>query len=141
MSLASSALAAQPAARESTILLVDDDPFQAYAHRSALERYFPRIERTADASQALIRIADPVFASGLSLVIVGLRLPGMAGPAFVQELGNRIPGVPILVIGRAGESAGDYTAPKVRFLPRRSSTQELLVSVRAILFGGMLRVA
>ena len=124
-----------------TILLIDDDPFQAYAHRTALERSFTAIERAADASQALILADDPTFADTLALIIVGLFMPGHSGPSFVSELSSRVPSVPILVIGRAGESAADYPMENVRFLPRFSSTGDFVAGARALFSPGLSRVA
>jgi DNA-binding response OmpR family regulator len=128
-------------AEKTTILLVDDDPFQAFALRAALENEFPHIERALDASEAFIRVEQPALADKLGLVIAGLRLPGLAGPTFVSELRARLPGTPVLVIGRAGESAKDYLGLNVRFLPREASSEELHAAVKAILEEALLRVA
>jgi len=117
----------------STILLVDDDPFQAYAHKVALERESFNIERAADASEAFIRLDERGFSQSLVLIVVGLRLPGLAGPAFVTELGARMPHVPILVIGRGGETASEYTGGNSRFLPSNTSADELLDGVKSFL--------
>jgi DNA-binding NtrC family response regulator len=115
-----------------TILLVDDDPFQAYAHRVALEREFASIERALSANEAFIRVEQPEFAERLGLIVVGLRLPGLAGPAFVSELSARVPGVPLLVIGRDGETAAEYSDQDLRFLPRETSSDDLLAVVRSM---------
>ena len=117
----------------STILLVDDDPFQAYAHKVALERESYNIERAADASEAFIRLDEPGFSQSLVLIVAGLRLPGMAGPAFVSELTARIPGVPVLVIGRSGETASEYKGGNLRFLPSDTSADELLEGVKSFI--------
>jgi DNA-binding response OmpR family regulator len=137
----SSSVPAPGRAKRATILLVDDDPFQAYGHRSALERHYASIERAVDASEALIRVEEPGVAETLALIVVGLRLPGMAGPAFVTELRARVPRVPMLVIGRVGETAADYGGANVRFLPRDPSAKELLAAVKAVLSKGLRRVA
>ncbi len=141
MGLVSSSLPAPKRAKRATILLVDDDPFQAYAHRSALECHYANIERVVDASGAFIRVEDPGFEETLALIVVSLRLPGLAGPAFVSELTARVPRVPVLVIGRAGESAADYCCDNVRFLPRASSGKDLVGAVKGILSKGLRRVA
>lgn len=136
----SSSVPAPRRAKRATILLVDDDPFQAYAHRSALEHHYARIERTVDASETLIRVEEPGVAETLALIVVGLRLPGMAGPGFVSELTARAPGVPVLVIGRIGETAADYGG-NVRFVARDASASQLLAAVKAALSKGLRRVA
>jgi DNA-binding NtrC family response regulator len=125
----------------STILLVEDDPFQALATESALERHFAGIERARDAAQAFIKIENPKFLVTLALVVVGLHLPGLAGPQFVNELTSRVPHVPVLVIGRPGESAQDYPGKSVRFLPHGASSQDVLAGTRAMLSGPTSKVA
>lgn len=109
-----------------TILLVDDDPLQAYMCKSLLDKRFADVKRVADAGEALCLVEQPRFASDLALVISRGRLPGIGGPAFVAELHNRMPELPVLVLGDAGEwpveSIGDY----VRFMPRVSATDEIV---------------
>jgi len=129
------------AAPKTTILLVDDDPFQANVHRMALERHFPNIERVVDASQAFIRVCEPELRERLALIVVGLRLPGVAGPAFVSELRARLPQVPVLVIGRRGETVADYTSEKLEFLPAESQGSDLLAAVRKLLATRLRQVA
>ena len=116
-----------------TILLVDDDPFQAYAHRVVLERESFNIERAADVSEAFIRLDEPGFTQSLVLIVVGLRLPGLGGPAFVAELTARVPGIPILVVGRNDETASQYVAGNMRFLPSNTSADELLEGVKSFI--------
>lgn len=116
-----------------TILLVDDDPFLAYSRKSMLERRFSEVERAPDAAQAFIRLEEPGFAGRVGLVIVALGQPGLAGPQFVEELSARAPQVPILAIGRTGETAPDYKGDRVRFLPRQSSSQDVLAGACDIL--------
>jgi DNA-binding response OmpR family regulator len=134
-------LPAPKRAKRATILLVDDDPFQAFAHRAALERDYASIERVADASSAFIRVQEPEFGQTLALVVAGLRLPGLAGPAFVNELKVRVPTVPVLVIGRLGETAAEYSGENIGFVPRNASAEELLAGVRALLSKGLKLVA
>lgn len=134
-------LPAPKRAKKVTILLVDDDPFQAFAHRAALEHDYASIERVADASAAFIRVQEPVFAESLALIVAGLRLPGLAGPAFVNELKARVPQVPVLVIGRSGETAAEYSGENVGFVARNASAEELLAGVRALLSNGLKLVA
>ena len=109
-----------------TILLVDDDPLQAYVRRSILERHFHNVERAADAAEAFILVEEPLFAEKLGLVVVGLNRPGIGSPAFVAELTSRLPSVPVLVLGRAREEAALYNGQNVRFLPRTVPSNEIL---------------
>jgi len=125
----------------SAILLVDDDPFLAYARKATLERRFRAVERVADAAQAFILLQDRAFTSRLALVVVALCQPGFSGPAFVRELTDRLPGTPVLVLGAPGEIAPDYRGEQVRFLPRRASSEDLLEGVWQMIFGIHARVA
>jgi len=108
------------------ILLVDDDPFQAFVRKSTLETRFQDVERVSDAAEALCLVEQPQSALGIALVITGLQRPGIGGPAFVAELHSRLPKVPVLVLGSASEVAGDYAAEGVRFLSRPFASEEIL---------------
>lgn len=112
----------------STILLADDDPFLAFSRKSVLERRFNDVQRAEDAAQAFIRIEELEFANRLGLVIVALREPGLAGPQFVDELSSRLVRIPILVVGRTGESAADYAGEHVKFLPRQATSETVLAA-------------
>ncbi len=140
MALVPPSSATSKVASRATVLIVEDDPFQAHPHRETLEKYIA-VERAADASEAFIRIEDPGFRDTLALVVAGLRMPGVAGPAFVSELMARLPMVPILVIGRIGETARDYPSQNVSFLPAQASEGDLLMAVRKILARRLPRVA
>ncbi len=109
-----------------TVLLVDDDPLQAYVRRSVLERHFSNVERASDAAEAFILVEEPLFAERLGLVVVGLNRPGMASHAFVAELIERLPSLPVLVLGRNGEDADLFSGQNVRFLPRTVSSDQML---------------
>ena len=90
-----------------------------------LEGRLREVKRAADAAEALIRVDERGFGEKLGLVIVALTQPGLAGPALVSELSARLPGVPILAVGRPGETADDYEGNSVSFLPHRSSSEDL----------------
>jgi CheY-like chemotaxis protein len=109
-----------------TILLVDDDPLQAFVRMSALERRFRDVVRVTDAAEALCLIEEPTFSSRLGLVISGHHRPGLGGPDFVAELHTRKPDVPVLVLGTGSENAADYGEFGVRFVPRLSGNDEMV---------------
>jgi DNA-binding response OmpR family regulator len=119
------------------ILLVENDPLQGFLRKSILERRFAEVERVADATEALCLVEQPLFAGNLGLVICGLHLPGFGGPAFVTELRERMPRLPVLILGGASEAAGDYLGAGmgdgVRFLPRSNSTEEMLAMASQML--------
>lgn len=141
LSFAPQSWSARDRISRSTIFLIDDDPFDAHARRQVLGRGFRNVERTADAAESFIRLEEPEFVHKLALVVVGLHMPGIAGPDFVAELMARVPHTPILVIGRAREVASDYRIENVRFLPRSSSTSEMLQNSREMVAGNFFRVA
>jgi DNA-binding NtrC family response regulator len=109
-----------------TILLVDDDPLQAFVRVSALERRFRDVVRVADAAEALCLIEEPTFSSRLGLVISGHHRPGLGGPEFVAELHTRKPNVPVIVLGNGSEIAADYGESAVRFMPRPAGNDEMV---------------
>jgi DNA-binding NtrC family response regulator len=115
------------------ILLVDNDPLQAFLRKSVLERRFHDVQRVGDAAEALCLVEQPLFAGNLGLVISGLHMPGIGGPAFVAELHERLPNVPVLVLGDGSEAAGDYSGDGVRFLPRPFATDEMLAAADQML--------
>jgi CheY-like chemotaxis protein len=109
-----------------TILLVDDDPLQAFVRKSILEKRFQHVQRVSDASEALCLVEQPQFAGELGLVISGLNMPGISGPAFVAELHSRLPAVPVLVLGGSADMPAEYAGDGVRFLPRPFASEEML---------------
>lgn len=116
-----------------TILLVDDDPLQAYQRKSVLESRFSDVQRVSDAAEALCLVEQPQFATNLGLVISGHHMPGIGGPAFVAELHLRMPEVPVLVLGSGVEAADDYAGERVHFLPKPSATGEMLAAASRML--------
>jgi len=109
-----------------SILLVDDDPLQASLILSVLEQRFGDVRRVTDAADALCLIEQPAFADNLRLVIAGHHLPGMGGPALVNELRSRAPDLPILVLGATDETATDYAEAHVCFLAKPFTAVKML---------------
>jgi DNA-binding NtrC family response regulator len=116
-----------------TILLVDNDPLQASTRKSILERRFHDVQRVGDAAEALCLVEQPQFAGRLSLVISGMHMSGIGGPAFVAELHERLPRVPVLVLGESADAAADYQGGWVRFLARPFAGDELLAAANELL--------
>ena len=109
-----------------TILLVDNDPFQASLRKSLLDRAFRNVQRVGDPVEALCLVEQPRFAAKLALVISGHDTPILSGPAFVAELHTRMPFLPILVLGGNSDAAADYASDRVRFLSRSATSEEML---------------
>ena len=118
----------------STILLVDDDPLQAYLMMSLLGRRFSEVRRVNDAAEALCLVEQHDFAANLGLVISGHHSLGFGGPAFVAELRSRMPAVPVLVLGATDESPTLYADSHVVFLPRHLVVEQM-VAISSQLLG------
>ena len=108
------------------ILVVDDDPFRAFARCTALETAFYSVTRAATASEAFLKLDEPGLGANLALVIAGLKQSEVSGPAFVRALVSRLKVTPILAVGQPGETAQDYPRRNVRFLPAEASPEDIL---------------
>lgn len=123
------------------ILLVDDDPLQAFVRKSILEKRFSDVHRVADAAEALCLVEQPLFAGRLGLVVSAHHLTGIGGPAFVAELHTRMPSLPVLVLGDSDAVKDDYPAKGVRFLPRPFVAEEMLAMATRMLAQNKLKTA
>lgn len=122
------------------VLLVENDPLQAFLRKSILERQFHDVERVGDAAEALCLVEQPHYAGKLGLVISGRHRPGIGGPAFVTELHERLPGLPVLVLDSGGESPDDYDSNEdVRFLSRPFEMDEMLAAANQLLTQNLRR--
>jgi CheY-like chemotaxis protein len=124
-----------------TILLVEDDPFQAQLTTTLLGRQFGEVRRVTDAAEALCLVEQAEFASQLGLVISGHHTQGIGGPAFVAELHSRLPNLPILVLGSSDATPSDYTEEHVMFLAKPFAGAKMLVLTRQMLAEGKAVVA
>ncbi len=124
---------APKAPAQPTILLVDDDPLQAFVRKAILLRRFDHVERVASPADAFILVEQPAYAEKISLVIVGLHLPGLGGPDFVSELTARLPWVHVLVLGGTTDKQTDYSGDNVRYLPKFLAAENLLTKCRQML--------
>jgi DNA-binding NtrC family response regulator len=116
-----------------TILLVDDDPLQAFVRKSFLEKRFSDVHRVPGAAEALCLIEQPAFADNLGLVISGHHLPGLSGPDFVAELHARMPFLPILVLDSGQDQPADYGYGQVSFFAQPIDTEEIVRQAERLL--------
>jgi CheY-like chemotaxis protein len=116
-----------------TILLVDNDPLQAFLRKSILEQRFDDVQRVADAAEALCRVEQSNFARNLGLVISGQHMQGIGGPAFVAELHERLPQIPVLVLGNASDAQDDYTGASVCFLAKPFAAEDVVAAASVLL--------
>jgi DNA-binding response OmpR family regulator len=109
-----------------TILLVEEDPLEAHMIMPLLEREFGDVRRATDAAMALGAIEQVDVTNEIGLVILGQLLQGIRKPEFVAELHDRMPELPVLVLGAADESPSDYLGDNVTFLPRPLAPREMV---------------
>lgn len=108
------------------ILLVDNDPLQAFLRKSLLERRFGDVQRVGDAVEALCLVEQPEYARNLALVISSHHISGISGPEFVAELRSRMPALPIMVLGNDSDAQVDYDVVGVRYLRKPIEGNEML---------------
>jgi DNA-binding NtrC family response regulator len=116
----------------STILLVDNDPMQGFSRKAILEKRFGDVQRVRDVGEALCLVEQPKFAGNLGLVISETSMPGIGGPAFVAELHERLPQVPVLVLG-GSERAPDFPGGWVHFLYQPFVGEQILAAASALM--------
>ncbi len=124
-----------------TILLVENDPLQAFVRKSVLEKKFPDVRRVADAAEALCLVEQQPFAANLGLVVSCHHSAGISGPAFVAELHTRMPALPVLVLGDGEETPSNYAGDHVRFLRKPFTTDQILAAAGQLLALGAPKTA
>lgn len=124
-----------------TILVVEDDPLQAFLTMAVLGRQLGEVRRATDAADALCLVEQPEFASKLGMVISGHDTQGISGPAFVAELHTRMPRLPVLVLGNREAEPGKYTDQPVAFLRRPFAPEKMLSMTREMLSRSVGKVA
>jgi CheY-like chemotaxis protein len=107
------------------ILLVDDDPLQAFVRKTALEKFFPDVRRLSG-PEALCLIEQSQIAAQLGLVISGTHMPGLSGADFVAELHSRLPWLPVLALGNGQAPAGSADDALIQYVSYPVSGAELL---------------
>jgi DNA-binding NtrC family response regulator len=86
-------------------------------------------------------VEQPQFAINLGLVISDLNMPGIGGPAFVAELHERLPKVPVLVLGGGSDAASGDSGGWLRFLSRPFAGEEILAAADELLAQHVLEPA
>ncbi len=119
-----------------TVLVIEDEP----AVRRIVERVLGargyRIVVAANAEEAL-RIAQPASAR-FDLVVSDVVMPGIGGPALVERLRERHPGVRVLFMSGYTDFEDAPTVPElseVAFLQKPFTAQMLAHAVRSVLDG------
>lgn len=108
------------------ILLVDNDPLQAFVHKSLLIKDLHDVHRVRNAAEALCTIEQAEFSPDLTLIICSRTIHGLSCPEFVRELSIRSPQMKILVLEKAPHCACDYPAQQVQFASQPLEAEEIL---------------
>jgi len=83
------------------------------------------------AEQALQLLRDDSATAGLRVILTDHVLPGASGDAFVRELREFSPSVPVLVITGMDEAEQAYAGLEITFLHKPCAPEDLIAQVRA----------
>jgi CheY-like chemotaxis protein len=124
--------AGEPAERNASILVIDDDPDVREFICASLADYGYRVRGAAD---GLLGI-DAFTAERPDLVILDYAMPGMSGGEVAAQILKQIPGQPILFVSGYSESeAIRRAAPEAQLLPKPFRPETLDAAVREALSG------
>jgi DNA-binding NtrC family response regulator len=114
------------------VLIVDDDANMRLGLAEVLERQGFATTAVENAEAGL----DALAASGYSLLVSDMRMPGMDGAELLRTVRERHPGLPVVMITAYGTVQDAVAAMKAgarEFLTKPFSPQDLLHVVRSIL--------
>jgi DNA-binding response OmpR family regulator len=114
------------------ILIVDDEPHVRLGFRTALETVGFEVEEAEDGPTALDRLAR----SGVSLVLLDLRMPALDGMEVLQRLraaGNDVPVVIITAHGSIPDAVAAMRLGAIDFVSKPLTPRELRRVVEEVL--------
>jgi DNA-binding response OmpR family regulator len=115
------------------ILVIDDNPMQLSVRAAVLKGAGFSVVTARSAEQALEFLHNPKASSGLRVILTDHVLPGASGDAFVRQLRDFSPTVPVLVITGMDEAEPEYAGLGVIFLHKPCAPEDLISEVhRAI---------
>jgi CheY-like chemotaxis protein len=109
-----------------TILLVDDNAIQAATRRSVLLRTGRAVALASDAGKALEMLDDAALQESVGLVITDHQMPGMNGPEFVEQLRERLPAVPVIVLSGYVDIESEYEGLNIVFRAKPIAPEQLI---------------
>lgn len=125
----------------SEILVIDDNPMQLIVREAVLCGAGFSVVTASSAEQALEFLRDAKASSGLRAILTDHVLPGASGDAFVRELRDFSPSVPVLVITGMDEAEPEYEGLGVIFLHKPCAPEDLIAEVRRAIQGERKKVA
>lgn len=126
----------QPPKPEALIMVVEDEAPLLILLKTILTSAGYRTVTASNADDALNLL--PTHASGISLLISDVVLPGMSGIELAQQIWDQLPKLPILMIsGYAHEAlhkkAGRWKGERYAFLQKPFDPAEILATVKSLL--------
>jgi DNA-binding response OmpR family regulator len=115
------------------VLVIDDNSMQLSVREAVLRGAGFSVVTATSAEQAWEFLRDSKASSGLRVILTDHVLPGASGDAFVRELRDFSPSVPVLVITGMDEAEPEYAGLGVIFLHKPCAPEDLISEVhRAI---------
>jgi DNA-binding response OmpR family regulator len=115
------------------ILIIDDNPTQLCVREAVLRGAGFSVLTAESAEQALELLHDHTASAGLRVILTDHVLPGASGDAFVRELREFSPLVPVLVISGMDEAEKEYAGLDIKFLHKPCAPEDLITQVREAL--------
>jgi len=115
------------------ILLIDDNAVQAATRQTILKRSGFFVIAALNPRRALEQLKSGEFPERIGLIITDHLMPDMSGAAFVQELRQTHPHIPVMVISGLEEAEAEYARLNVIFKLKPVAPETLLASVRDLL--------
>jgi DNA-binding response OmpR family regulator len=115
------------------ILVIDDNPTQLCVREAVLRGAGFSVLTAESAEQALALLHDHAASAGLRVILTDHVLPGASGDAFVRELREFSPSVPVLVISGMDEAEQEYEGLDIKFLHKPCAPEDLITQVREAL--------
>ncbi len=118
------------------VLLIDDNAVQAATRQTILRRAGHFVIAVLNPRRALDQLKNGEYPVEIGLIITDHMMPEMNGAAFVQELRETHPNLPVLVISGLEEAEADYDGLNVVFRLKPLLPENLLASVYNLLKPG-----
>ena len=119
-----------------TILLVDDEAAVRQLCAKALTRAGYRVHQACNGPEAL-RVFDE-YGETIDLLLTDMKMPQMTGAELARHLRRRRNTLKLLCV--SGYPVSDDPEPRMDFLPKPFSRDELLGKIREILDGNDLKI-
>ncbi len=115
------------------LLVIDDNPTQLSVREAVLRGAGFSVLTADSAEKALQLLRDESATAGLRVILTDHVLPGASGDAFVRELREFSPSVPVLVISGMDEAEQAYAGLEITFLHKPCAPEDLIAQVRVAL--------